>query len=93
LFFVLLSRTHVILSKQRQLSPVHTAIWHYLNNQEAICTQYPNAYIILHDTRILGPFKSFQQAYRVAFAQYEIGSCVVKYCGKLEDVEQDSIIL
>jgi hypothetical protein len=62
---------------------VNTAIDNFLKHQEAICAQYPDAYIILYKTQILGPYQTVTEAYREAFARYEIGTFLVKYCGKL----------
>jgi hypothetical protein len=67
---------------------VNYAIANFIANQEAICAQYPDAYIILHDTQILGPYKTDVEAYRYAFSCYEIGTFIVKYCGDLQDEKE-----
>ncbi|WP_026464024.1 hypothetical protein [Adhaeribacter aquaticus] len=62
---------------------INTALLNYLTNEDAIRAQYPNSFIILFERQILGPYQSVTEAYRVAFAKFELGTFIVKYCGKL----------
>jgi len=59
------------------------AVLNLIVHQQTLCIQYPNAFIILYDIEVLGPFSTLREAYREAFQQYEIGTFIVKYCGDL----------
>lgn len=69
---------------QTSTASLSKAYSYYLANQQAIYAQYPNAYIIIHDTQTYGPYKTGLEAYHDAFAQFEIGTFIVKYCGDIK---------
>ncbi len=54
-----------------------TAVLNFLTNKKALYAQYPDGFIILHDTQILGPYKTITEVYREAFKWYKIGTFVV----------------
>ena len=70
---------------QTSVASLSKAYSNYLVNEQAICAQYSDAYIILHDTHILGPYKTGLEAYREAFARFEIGTFLVKFCGDVNN--------
>ena len=70
---------------QTSIASLSKAYLYFLANQQALYAQYSDAFIIIHDTQILGPYQTGLEAYREAFARYEMGTFMVRYCGEVNN--------
>lgn len=53
---------------------------YYLDNQKELVQMYPNKFIVIIGSQVVGEYGSQSEAYKAATDKYELGTFLIQHC-------------